>query len=169
MRHIIPGRGIPFVGVAHRSLMPNKLALRALPAGRRAPGLMPRPRFKPLSRRELIGCAAAAVGLGTARTPALHAQTGRFSIGACAWSLGMRAKTEALAVAKQLGLDGVQVSMGSVDNDLQLRRPDLRRGYRETAAANGVRIGGVALDIMNQVPYKSDPRTEQWVGDSIDA
>ena len=81
----------------------------------------------------------------------------------------MRAKTEALAVAKQLGLDGVQVSMGSVDNDLQLRRPDLRRGYRETAAANGVRIGGVALDIMNQVPYKSDPRTEQWVSDSIDA
>ena len=81
----------------------------------------------------------------------------------------MRAKTEALAVAKQLSLDGVQVSMGNVDNDLQLRRPDLRREYRETAAANGVRIGGVALDIMNQVPYKSDPRTEQWVSDSIDA
>ena len=33
-----PGPG----GVAHRSLMPNKLALRALPAGRRAPGLMQR-------------------------------------------------------------------------------------------------------------------------------
>src|SRR5688572_19491504 len=42
MRHIIPGRGIPSGGVAHRSLMPNKLALRALPAGRRAPGLMQR-------------------------------------------------------------------------------------------------------------------------------
>ncbi len=126
-------------------------------------------RFRPLSRRELIGCAAAALGLGTARTPALDAQTGRFSIGACDWSLGMRAKTEALVIAKQLSLDGVQVSMGSVDNDLQLRRPDLRRGYREAAATNGVRIGGVALDIMNQVPYKSDPRTEQWVSDSIDA
>ena len=31
-----------------------------------------------------------------------------------------------------------------------------------------MRVGGVALDVMNQVPYKSDPRTEQWVSDSID-
>ena len=31
------GRGIPPRGVAHRSLMPNKLALRALRSGRRAP------------------------------------------------------------------------------------------------------------------------------------
>ena len=130
---------------------------------------MSRPRYRSLSRREWLGCAAAAVGLGTATAPDLNAQAARFSIGACDWSLGMRAKTEALAVAKQLSLDGVQVSMGSVDNDLQLRRPDLRRAYRDAAAANGVRIGGVALDVMNQVPYKSDPRTEQWVGDSIDA
>ena len=80
----------------------------------------------------------------------------------------MRAKTEAFTVAKQLGLDGVQVSMGSVDNDLQLRRPDVQRAYREASAATGVQIGGVALDVMNQVPYKSDPRTEQWVSDSVD-
>jgi sugar phosphate isomerase/epimerase len=96
------------------------------------------------------------------------AQARRFSIGACDWSLGQRARTDALAVARQLGLDGVQVSMGSVDNDLQLRRADVQRAYREAAAAAGVRIGGVALDLMNQVPYKSDPRTEQWVSDSID-
>jgi len=96
------------------------------------------------------------------------AQAGRFHIGACDWSLGQRARTDALGVARELGLDGVQVSMGSVDNDLQLRRADVQRAYREAAAAAGVRIGGVALDLMNQVPYKSDPRTEQWVSDSID-
>ena len=56
--------------------------------------------------------------------------------------------------------------MGSVDNDLQLRRPEVQRAYREAAAATGVRIGGVALDVMNQVAYKSDPRTEQWVSDA---
>jgi sugar phosphate isomerase/epimerase len=80
----------------------------------------------------------------------------------------MRGRTDALALARKLGLDGVQVSMGSVDNDLQLRRPDVQQAYRDAAAAAGVRIGGVALDLMNQVPYKSDPRTEQWVSDSID-
>jgi sugar phosphate isomerase/epimerase len=97
-----------------------------------------------------------------------YARAGRFDIGACDWSLGQRASTAALTVAKTLGLDGVQVSMGSLDNDLQLRRPDVQRAYREAAGTTGVRIGGVALDLMNQVPYKSDPRTEQWVSDSID-
>ena len=93
---------------------------------------------------------------------------GRFRIGACDWSLGLRGKPDAVTVAKRLGLDGVQVSMGSVDDDLQLRRPDVQRTYRDAAAAQGVRVGGVALDVLNQAPYKSDPRTEQWVGDSID-
>ena len=80
----------------------------------------------------------------------------------------MRGRTDAFTVARQLGLDGVQVSMGSVDNDLQLRRPEVQKAYREASAATGVQIGGVALDVMNQVPYKSDPRTEQWVSDSVD-
>ena len=80
----------------------------------------------------------------------------------------MRGKTGAVALARELGLDGVQVSMGSVETDLHLRQPEVQRAYREAAAANSVRIGGVALDVLNQVPYKSDPRTEQWVSDSID-
>jgi L-ribulose-5-phosphate 3-epimerase len=58
--------------------------------------------------------------------------------------------------------------MGSVESDLSLRQPDVQRGYREAAEASGVRVGGVALDVLNRVPYKSDPRTEAWVGDSID-
>jgi sugar phosphate isomerase/epimerase len=105
------------------------------------------------------------VGLAGLDAFAIHAyaRAGRFTLGACDWSLGQRARTDALTVAKQLGLDGVQVSMGSVDNDLQLRRADVQRAYRDAATATGVRIGGVALDLMNQVPYKSDPRTEQWV------
>jgi sugar phosphate isomerase/epimerase len=122
----------------------------------------------PLTRRSLLQQAAALAVFGVAGGLSSGAAKGRFDIGACDWSLGMRGKTDALAVAKQLGLDGVQVSMGSLDDGLQLRRPEVQRAYRGAAAANGVRIGGVALDLMNQVPYKSDPRTEQWVSDSID-
>ena len=58
--------------------------------------------------------------------------------------------------------------MGSVESDLHLRQPDVQRSYRDAAEAAGVRVGGIALDVLNQVPYKSDPRTEQWVSDSID-
>lgn len=120
------------------------------------------------TRRDVLRTAVGLAGLDAFAIRA-YARAGRFNLGACDWSLGQRARTDALTVAKQLGLDGVQVSMGSVDNDLQLRRADVQRAYREAATATGVRIGGVALDLMNQVPYKSDPRTEQWVSDSIDA
>ena len=121
-----------------------------------------------LTRRQVLAGAAVAVGLGAAGERSARAQRSRFRIGACDWSLGMRGRTEAFAVAKKLGLDGVQVSMGGVDNDLQLRRPDVQRAYRETSTAAGIQIGGIALDVMNQVPYKSDPRTEQWVSDTVD-
>ena len=120
-----------------------------------------------LTRRDVLRAAAGFAGLEAFGIRG-YARAGRFNLGACDWSLGQRARTDALTVARQLGLDGVQVSMGSVDNDLQLRRPDVQRAYREAATGTGVRIGGVALDLMNQVPYKSDPRTEQWVSDSID-
>jgi sugar phosphate isomerase/epimerase len=124
-----------------------------------------------VSRRRLLQGAVALLGVGNTHTPA--GSRSRFSIGACDWSIGMRGKVDALSVARQLGLDGVQVSMGHVaksegDTDLQLRQPDVQRAYREAAASSGVRVAGVALDVMNQVPYKSDPRTEQWVSDSID-
>ena len=121
-----------------------------------------------VTRRDVLRTAVGLAGLDAFAIHA-YARAGRFTLGACDWSLGQRARTDALTVAKQLGLDGVQVSMGSVDNDLQLRRAEVQRAYRDAATATGVRIGGVALDLMNQVPYKSDPRTEQWVSDSIDA
>ena len=121
------------------------------------------------SRRDLLKAATAlaATGLlGGVRD--LFAQSGRFKIGACDWSIGMRAQTGAMSLARRLGLDGVQVSMGNVESDLQLRQREMQGAYRHAAEASGVRVGGVALDVMNQVPYKSDPRTEQWVSDSID-
>ena len=121
-----------------------------------------------LTRREVLEAAAAVVGLAPYGSRGALAQRSRFRIGACDWSLGMRGRTDAFTVARQLGLDGVQVSMGSADNDLQLRRPEVQQAYREASAATGVQIGGVALDVMNQVPYKSDPRTEQWVSDAVD-
>jgi L-ribulose-5-phosphate 3-epimerase len=126
------------------------------------------------TRRDVLKGAAALVSTALYRDDLLGSSRGPYNIGACDWSIGQRAKVEALAVAKQLGLDGVQVSMGGVSadgtsGDFPLRRPEVQRAYREAADANGVRLGGVALDVLNQVPYKSDPRTEQWVADSIDA
>jgi len=92
----------------------------------------------------------------------------RFRIGACDWSIGKMADPAAFAVAKQIGLDGVQVSLGTVANDMQLRKADLQQAYRAAAKQAGLEIASLAIGELNTVPYKSDPRTVAWVSDSID-
>ncbi len=122
------------------------------------------------SRRDVLRTSAV-IGAGLIadiQWSAAGSAQARFSIGACDWSIGMRARPEALALARKLELDGAQVSMGNVENDLHLRRPDVQQAYRDAAQASGVRVGGVALDVMNQIAYKSDPRAERWVSESID-
>ena len=49
-----------------------------------------------------------------------------FKIGACDWTLGKRTDPSALEMAKRLGLDGVQVDLGSHEDALPLRKPEQR-------------------------------------------
>jgi sugar phosphate isomerase/epimerase len=106
----------------------------------------------------------------TANCSPLFAASGtrRFKIGACDWSIGKLADPSAFALAKQIGLDGVQVSLGTLANDMHLRRADMQQQFKEAAKANGVEIASLAIGELNNVPYKSDPRTIEWVSDSID-
>jgi len=92
----------------------------------------------------------------------------RYLIGACDWSIGGHSKLEAFETARKIGLDGLQISLGNVENNMHLRRLEVQEAYREASARTGVRIGSLAIGEMNSVPYKSDPRTEEWVRDSID-
>lgn len=91
-----------------------------------------------------------------------------FKIGACDWSLGKSADPGALRVAKLIGLSGVMVNMGAESNDLHLRKKEIQEQYLKVSGETGVAISSLALGVLNDVPYKSDPRTEQWVSDSID-
>jgi L-ribulose-5-phosphate 3-epimerase len=121
-------------------------------------------------RQALRQLSASALALSLAPFAPLWAKlpaAPRFRIGACDWSLNAMGKVEALAVAQQIGLDGVQVSLGTTQDDMQLRRPDVQNAYRQAAKKFKVAIGGLAIGELNHVPYKSDPRTEQWVADSI--
>lgn len=92
----------------------------------------------------------------------------QFYIGACDWSINQMGKVEAMAMAKQIGLDGVQISLGTAANDMHLRRKDVQKAYLAAAKKFGVSIGSLAIGELNNVPYKSDPRTEVWVSDSIE-
>ena len=95
-------------------------------------------------------------------------ETRRFKIGACDWSIGKIADPAAFEVAKQIGLDGVQVSLGTAANDMHVRRPDMQARYRDAAKRAGLEVASLAIGEMNNVPYKSDARTIAWVSDGID-
>jgi sugar phosphate isomerase/epimerase len=51
---------------------------------------------------------------------------------------------------------------------MHLRRPDIQETCLAQSQAQGVAIASLAIGTLNSIPYKSDPRTEQWVADSID-
>ncbi|WP_375584346.1 sugar phosphate isomerase/epimerase family protein [Cyclobacterium xiamenense] len=89
-------------------------------------------------------------------------------IGACDWSIGKMADPSAFSLAKDIGLDGVQVSLGTVQNDMHLRHPGMQQTYLQACREQGLRIASLAIGELNRVPYKSAPETEVWVRDSID-
>lgn len=103
--------------------------------------------------------------LSTLPTPMTSA---RFRIGACDWSIGPAGDIGSFAVAKQIGLDGVQVSLNTSADHEHLRRANVQQSYKEAAKQAGVGFSGLAIGLLNEIPYKSDPRTEQWVQDSVD-
>lgn len=115
-----------------------------------------------LNRRQFL-----AVGAGA--SVALSSAVGkRPKIGACDWSLGKTADAGAMALAKRIGLDGVQVSLGTEANDMHLRRAEVQQQYKTAAKLHGVEVLSLAIGELNNVPYKSDARTVAWVRDSIE-
>jgi L-ribulose-5-phosphate 3-epimerase len=123
-----------------------------------------------MNRRNAL-CYSLGAGLAALTYP-VFSQTktakARFQIGACDWSIGPAGDIKAFDVAKQIGLDGVQVSLNTASDHEHLRKPELQQLVKDAARQSGVQIGGLAIGLLNSIPYKSDPRTEAWVQDSVD-
>jgi L-ribulose-5-phosphate 3-epimerase len=126
---------------------------------------------KTTRRAMLVRCAQTAAFAAAAGrvAPLLAAPKSRtFKIGACDWSLGKRCDPTAFDLAKTIGLDGVQIEMGTVRNDMHLRRPEVQQRYRDAAKRTGLQIASLAIGELNNIPLKRDPRAAQWLADSID-
>jgi sugar phosphate isomerase/epimerase len=123
-----------------------------------------------VSRRQMISRIGATAGwltLAPQFAPLFAEETKRrFKIGACQWSL-RNSGPECFDVAKEIGLDGVQVDMGSAGNDMHLRKPEIQQAYLAAARKSGLQISSLAIAEMNNIPLKNDARAEQWLADSI--
>jgi L-ribulose-5-phosphate 3-epimerase len=121
-----------------------------------------------ITRRQALAAAGATLAFGPALRALAADEKRLFKIGACDWSIGKRQDVAALEVAKQIGLDGVQVSFGPPGGQFDLRKAAVRRQYLDGCKTHGVEIASLAMGVLNNRPYASDPEAEQWVAESIE-
>ena len=92
----------------------------------------------------------------------------KYLLGACDWSLGKRHDPAAFAVAREIGLDGVEVSFGEPGGPQDLRDAEVLATYQQVARDTGQQFASLAMGLLNNIPYATDPRTEGWVSDVVD-
>jgi sugar phosphate isomerase/epimerase len=118
------------------------------------------------SRRQFLTTTAA----GAITAPVFGARGLRgLKIGVTDWNLRQTAKLEAVALAKNLGFEGVQVSLGRqvIDNKLPLDNPELQARYVEESKKQGIPIDGTCLDVLHTNYLKNDKLGQKWVADSV--
>jgi sugar phosphate isomerase/epimerase len=124
-----------------------------------------------LSRRTWLAQsaqAAAFVAAASPLAPLLAAPTSRwFKIGVCDWSIGKRSDPTSFDLAKEIGVDGVQIDLGTIANDMHLRRPEVQKDFLDASKRTGVEIASLAI-AENWSALTTDPRSPRWLADSID-
>ncbi len=126
-----------------------------------------------LSRRELLARSAVGAAAFTAAVcpfgPLLASPGSRwFKIGALDGCLGKQCDPAALDVAKQIGLDGVQVDFGRFGGEVYLLQPAVQKAYGEAVRRTGLEIASLSMSQMNSIGLKNDPRAARALSDSID-
>src|SRR5205823_11594680 len=111
-----------------------------------------------LSRRELLGATATAMliaaypGALRADTPATTQSafsTQRYKVAACDWMMLKRQKLGAFQLAKDCGLDGLEVDMGPLSKNptfaSELGKPEAREQFLAKSRELGIEISSIAM------------------------
>jgi L-ribulose-5-phosphate 3-epimerase len=126
--------------------------------------------MRTLSRRQFLERSLVALGAGAMAGAGHAAPATGYRIFACDWTLQKTCSPESFDVAARIGLDGVQLDFGRV-KESNARLPLFDEAHQDrilaASAEHKVQISSCALGVLNSIPYKSEPATEQWVLDSI--
>ncbi len=118
-------------------------------------------------RREFM-----AAGLGFLSLPSVESliqgAERKYKVGACDWSIGKWQHIDAFSVAREIGLDGIQVSFGRPGDDFDLRDEKVRQDYRRASSDTGVEIASLAMGIFNDVPFAVEDVAVDWLSQCID-
>lgn len=119
------------------------------------------------SLRLLAGGAAATALWPRSGLLAAPRRAARFKVGVTDWNLRLEARPEAVALAKKLGFDGVQVSIGKGTDRLPLSDPALQKVYLAESKRVGLPLASLCLEVLHRNWLKSDALGLRWVADSI--
>jgi len=117
-----------------------------------------------MHRREFIAGAAAAgvaAATGAAAKPPQESSSGLpIRVGMTDWNLGQRGDITKFALAREIGLDGIQVSlMFPDDGTMHLRDPKVQEQFKNAALENGIQICSLAIGGVGQsrMPLHTNP------------
>jgi L-ribulose-5-phosphate 3-epimerase len=122
-----------------------------------------------VTRRDFVSIglsASAAMALLDLPAFAAKAMAG-FKVGVTDWNLNQEGKVESIALAKSLGFDGVQVSIGKGTDKLPLSDPGLQKVFLAESQRVNLPIASLCLNVLHQNYLKSDPLGQRWVADSV--
>jgi sugar phosphate isomerase/epimerase len=114
-----------------------------------------------MTRREFVkqasfaAAAVPAVAVGRAETAPLPIR-----IGMTDWNLGKRGDITKVALAREIGLDGIQVSLTfPTDDSPHLRDPKTQRDFKQAALENGIQICSLAIGSpgKSRLPLHTNP------------
>ncbi len=93
----------------------------------------------------------------------------RLKVGVTDWNLGQRGKVEALALARKLGFEGVEISIGrqAAAGKLPLADRALQDAYLAAVKEHGIALAGTCLDILHVNYLKNDQLGQKWVAEGI--
>jgi L-ribulose-5-phosphate 3-epimerase len=91
----------------------------------------------------------------------------KFKVGVPDWNLRREAKPEAIALARKLGFDGVQISLGVGREGLPLSDAATQKAFLAESKQAGLPLASVCLNILHVNYLKSDRLGQRWVADAI--
>jgi L-ribulose-5-phosphate 3-epimerase len=117
-----------------------------------------------MTRRDFVKQAAIASSLAAAHTRAraepAAADPLPIRIGMTDWNLGKRGDVTKIALARQIGLDGIQVSLTfPTDGGPHLRDPKTQAEFKHAALENGIQICSLAIGSpgKSRLPLHTNP------------
>lgn len=127
-----------------------------------------------IRRRDFLAQTAASVVGAVALKQVAHAAEveRRYKIGVCDWMILKRQRLGAFPLAREIGVDGVEVDMGSLGDretfDNQLADPKVRQQFLDAARDEKLEICTLAMSGFYAQSFAERPTVPRMVGDCID-